>query len=253
MSDCTFKIEIFTTSSEQYPLIASKSAFLLSFQVRQDLTLTFSIEVSHESWADSPSIITNHFILLLTFFLHIYAQMQVEIEAPGEQEEKHEKEETPETDLDSSRAPEAPEFPSAEDHGKDSPLEVHGDQAHPGSSTAGLEQHEERREQEEETHEKPAGEPHPSVSTDGKGIESFQDSSEHHEAPKSQEAPDTDTSKEPEHKEPAVNGEIQVMAGSGEAAEEITQPEEPVLDKSPPSEVQSQELEVPDIKQEHTE
>lgn len=178
--------------------------------------------------------------------------MQVEIEAPGEQEEKQEREETPEADPESSTAVQAPEFPSAEDHGEDSPLEVHHDQAHPGSSTAGLQQHEERREQEEETHEKPAGESHPSVSADGQGAESCQDSSEHHEALKSQEAPDTDTFQEPEHKEPAPDGEIQVLADSGEAAEEIAQPEEPKLGKSPPSEVQSQVLEVPDIKQEYT-
>lgn len=181
--------------------------------------------------------------------------MQVEIEASGEEEEKqHEREETPEADPESSRAVEAPEFPSAEDHGEDSPLEVHDDEAHPGSSTAGLQQHEERREQEEETYEKPAGESHPSVSADAEGTESCQESSEHHEALKSQEAPDTDTDtfQEPEHKEPAPDGEIQVMADSGEAAEKITQPEEPELGKSPQSEVQSQVLEVPGIKQEHT-
>lgn len=167
--------------------------------------------------------------------------MQVEMEATGE---KQEKEETPDTDPDNCRAP------CAEDDEEESPLEVHGDQAHPGSSTAGLQQHEERREQEEETHEKPVGESHPSASADGEGIESLQDSSEHHAALESQESPDTDMSKQPE---PAVEGEIQVMAGSGEAAEEITQPEEPELGKSPPSEVPSQELEAPDIKQERTE
>lgn len=175
------------------------------------------------------------------------------MEATGEEEEKHEKEETPETDPDSSRAPEAPELPSAEDHGEEPPLEVHGDQAHSDGATFGLQQQEERREKEEETHEEPAGESHPSASADGKGTESPQDSSKHHEAPESQESPDTDASKQPEHKEPAVDEEIQVMAGSVDAAEEITQPEEPELGKSPLSEVPSQELEVPDIKQEHTE
>ncbi|XP_044052900.1 heat shock protein 67B1 [Siniperca chuatsi] len=179
----------------------------------------------------------------------IIIPIKVEMEAAGE---KQEKEEAPDTDPDSSKAPEAPDFLPAEADGEESPLEVHGDQAHPGSTTAGLQQHEERREQEEETHEKPAVESHPSVPADGKGTESLQDSSKHHEPLESQESPDTDT-QQPEHKEPAVDGEIQVMAGSGEAAEEITQPEEPELGKSPQSEVPSQELEAPDIKQEHTE
>lgn len=152
--------------------------------------------------------------------------------------------ETAEADPESNKAVEAPEFPSAEDHGEDSTLEVHGDQAHPGSSTAGLQQHEERREQEEETHEKSAGESHPSVSADGEGTESCRESSEHHE--------DADTFQEPEHREPALGGEIQVLADSEESAEEITQPEERVPGKGPPSEVQSQVLEVPDIKQELT-
>lgn len=173
--------------------------------------------------------------------------MQVEMEATGE---KQEKEETPDTDPDNCRAPEAPDFPCAEDGEEESPLEVHGDQAHPGSATAGLQQHEERREEEEETHEKPVGESHPSAPADVEGTESLQDSSNHHAALESQTSPDTDMSKQPEHKEPAVDGEIQVMAGSGEAAEEITQPEEPERGKSPPSEVPSQELEAPDIKQE---
>lgn len=176
--------------------------------------------------------------------------MQVEMEVTGE---KQETEEAPDTKPDSWRTPETPDFPSAEDEGEESPLEVHGDQAHPGSTTAGLQQHEERREQEEETHEKPAGESHPSVPADGKGTDSLQDSSKHQETLESQESPDTDMSKQPEHKEPAADGEIQVMAGSGEAAEEITQLEDPELGKSPPSEVPSQELEDPDVKQEHTE
>lgn len=168
----------------------------------------------------------------------------------GEKQEKEE-EEALDTEPDICRAPEAPCFLSAEDDGEESPLEVHGDPAQSGSATAGLQQHEERREQEEETHEKPAGESHPSVLADGEGPESLQDSSKHHEA---QESPDTDMSKQPEHKEPAMDGEIQVMSGSGEAAEEeITHPEEPELGKSPPSEGPSQELEGPDIKQEHTE
>ncbi|XP_035514179.1 heat shock protein 67B1 [Morone saxatilis] len=180
----------------------------------------------------------------------IIIPIKVEMEVAGEKEEK---EEAPDTEPDSSRATEAPDFPSAEDKGEETPLEVHDDQAHPGSATAGLQQHEERREQEEETHEKPAGESHPSVLADGEGTESLQDSSKHQETLESQESSDTDMSKQPEHKEPAVDGEIQVMAGSGEAAEAITQPEEPELGKSPLSEVPSQELEDPDIKQEHTE
>lgn len=167
--------------------------------------------------------------------------MQVEIEVTGEQEEI-----TPDTDPDSSRAPEAPEFPSSEVHGEESPLEVYGDQAHPGSSTAGLQQHEEGREQEEETHEKPAGETHPSAAADAEGTESLHDSSKHHEALESQETPDTDTSQQSEHKEPAVDGEVQVMA-----AEEITQSEEPELGKSPLSEVPSQVQQAPE--QQHTE
>lgn len=175
--------------------------------------------------------------------------MQVEVEAAGE---KWEKEEVPDVDSDGFRAPEAPDFPSAEEV-EESPLGVRGDQAHPGSATAGLQQHEERREEEEETHEKPAGESHPSAPADGEGTEGLQDSSKHQEGPGSQESPDADTSKQPEHKEPAVDGEIQVMAGSGEAAEEIAQPEESELGKSPLSEVPSQELEAPDVKQEHTE
>ncbi|KAI3372568.1 hypothetical protein L3Q82_023049 [Scortum barcoo] len=176
--------------------------------------------------------------------------IKVEMEANGE---KLEKEETPDTDPDTCRAPEAPDFPCAEGDREEPPLEVHGDQAHPGSAAAGLQQHEERREQEEETHEKPVGESHPSAPADGEGTETPQDSSKHDAALESQESPDTDMSKQPEHKEPAVDGEIQVMAGSREAAEEISQPEEPELGKNPPSEVPSQELEAPDIKQEHTE
>ncbi|XP_071339836.1 uncharacterized protein [Trachinotus anak] len=182
----------------------------------------------------------------------IIIPIKMEMEATGEQEEEQLKEETPETEPDSSTAPEAPVSQSAEDHGEEPLLEVHGDQAHPGSATAGLQQHEERREEEEDIHEKPAGESHPSApADDGKGTESLQDSSEPHESPENQASPDTDMSKQPEQEEPAVDVEIQ--AGSVEAAEEITQPEEPEVGKSPPSEVLSQELEAPDIKQERTE
>uniref|UniRef100_A0A3Q3IN59 SHSP domain-containing protein n=1 Tax=Monopterus albus TaxID=43700 RepID=A0A3Q3IN59_MONAL len=181
----------------------------------------------------------------------IIIPIKVEMEADGK-EEKHEKEETPETDPGSS-APVASGSPSVEDHGEESPLEVHGDQAHPGSATAGIQQHEERREQEEETNDKPDRESHP-VSANGEGSESLHDSSVHHEGLKSQESPHTDTSTEPEHKEAAVGEEIQQVVGdSGGAAEEISQPEELELGKSPPNGVLSQVLEDPDIKQEHAE
>lgn len=167
----------------------------------------------------------------------------MELEATAE---KQEKEEAPDA---KPGATEASDSPSAQGEGKESPLEVHGDQAQPGSATDGPQQHEERREQEEEeeTHEKPAGESHPSAPVGGEDPDGLQDSSQQHEAQ------DAEESKQPEHKEAAVDGEIQVMAGSGEAAEEIAHPEEPELGKSPPSEVQSQELEAPDIKQERTE
>ncbi|XP_010731308.3 heat shock protein 67B1 [Larimichthys crocea] len=178
----------------------------------------------------------------------IIIPIKVEMEVT---EEKKEKEEAPDADPDSRGAPETADFPSAGDGGEESPLEVHDDQAQPDSTTAELQQHEERRE--EETHEEPAGESNPSLPADGEGTESLQDSSEHQETMESQESPDTDTSKQPEHKEPAVDEEIQVMADSGQAAEEIAQPAEPELGKSPPSEVLSQELEDPDKKQEHTE
>lgn len=213
---------------------------LLEFPLTKGLAYKFSIEVGHR-------FMSNHSISLLKFS-NIYAQMQVELEATGE---KQETEEAPDTEPDSQRAPETPDFPSAEDEGAESPLEVHSDQAHPGSTTAGFQQHEERRELEEETHVKPAGESHPSVPADGKGTDSPQDSFKHQDTLESQESPHTDMSKQPEHKEPAVDGEIQVMAGSGEAAEEITQPEDPELGKSPPNQVPSQEQEDPDIKQEH--
>lgn len=164
--------------------------------------------------------------------------IKVELEATGE---KQEKEDAPDTDPDYCRAPEAADSPSAQcEREEESPPEVRGDQAHPGGATAGLQQHEEGREQEEETHEQPAGESHPSEPVDDEGTESLQDSSKH------EENPDTDMSKEA-----AVDGAVQVMEGSGEAAEEITNPEEPELGKSPPSEVLSQEA--PDVKQEDTE
>nr|XP_046242335.1 heat shock protein beta-1 [Scatophagus argus] len=180
----------------------------------------------------------------------IIIPIKVEMEVTGA---KQEKEETPDTGADSG-ATEDPEFPSAEYKTEKPPLEVHGDQAHPGSTTAGLQQHEERREQEEETRDKPAGESHPSVSADGDGTESLQDSSMHQETLQSQESPDTQTSKELEHNEPVVDGGIQqVMTGSGEAAEEVSQPEEPEQGTSPKSDMPSQEMVDPNIKQERTE
>ncbi|XP_058492377.1 heat shock protein beta-1 [Solea solea] len=181
--------------------------------------------------------------------------IKLEMEATGEQEEKREEEETPEKDSDSSRGAEATDCVCAEDHEVESPLEAHSDQVQPDSATDDLQQHEERGEQEqqeEEIHAKIAGEAHPSVSA-----EILQDSSKQHEDLENQENPDTDVSKQPEHKEPATNGEIQVMDpdhGSAEAAKEINLPEEQELGKGPLSEVTSQELETPDIKQEeHTE
>lgn len=153
--------------------------------------------------------------------------MQVEVTGTEEQGEKS-------LDPDSVRAP------SAEDEGDASPLEVRGDQAHPGGSTAGFKQHDERREEEEETDEKPAGDSHPSELSDGDGTKSLHESTEQHESLKSKESPDTDTSQQLESKEAAVAGEAQV------AAEEVTPPQEPDLGESPTSEVQSRELEAPE-------
>ncbi|XP_071753735.2 uncharacterized protein LOC139910369 [Centroberyx gerrardi] len=182
----------------------------------------------------------------------IIIPIKVEKESTGEQGEEYKKEDTPETDAESRDhqpsapgAAEVPEFPSAEapDRGEASPQEVHSDQAQPGSTTAGPQQREEGREQEEETHGEPAGGSHPSAPADGEGTESLQESFKHHEALDIPDSPDTAASKQTE----TVEGEIQVMEGSGEAAEELTQPEEPELGKSPPSEGPSQELE-----QDHT-
>lgn len=139
---------------------------------------------------------------------------------------------------DSSRA-------SAEDHQAEPPLEEHGDQAHPGTA-AGLQQHDGRREQEEETHEKPAGESHPSAPADGEGSKSLHDAPEQHEALESKESPDANVSQQLEHEGPAGDAEVQVMAGPGEATEEITQPQEPEPGRSPSSEVPSQQLVAPE-------
>ncbi|XP_034728178.1 heat shock protein 67B1 [Etheostoma cragini] len=179
----------------------------------------------------------------------IIIPIKVELDVTGEKMEK----EAPNTEPGSCREPETPCFPSPEDDGEECALKVLGDQAHPCSATAGLQQNEERRDQEEETHEKPAGDYHPSTPGDGEGTENLQDSSKHNEAQEIQEDPGTDPSKQPEQKDPVVGGEIQVMAGSGGAAEEIARAEEMALGKNGPSKVPSQDLEAPDIKQEHTE
>lgn len=157
---------------------------------------------------------------------------------------EQEREEAPDTHPDN--------LPSAEDEGEDSPPGVLGDQAHPGSTT-GLEWHEERREQEEETSERPIEESHPSEPADGEGTEDLQDFPKHQEILESRQSVDTDITEQLEHEEPIVDKEVQVMGGSGEAAEEIAQPEEPQLGKNLQSEVPSQELKDPDIKQECTE
>ncbi len=157
--------------------------------------------------------------------------MQVELEATGE---KQEKEKVPDTEPEA----ETPDFPFAEDGGKESSPEVHDDHEHPGSATAGLQKHEEKREQEEETQEKPAGETHPSVLAEGEGTESLQDSFKHQETLESQESPDTDMSEQTELKEQAIDGEIKVMESTEVAAEEITQPEEPEPEPQPQPEPQ---------------
>ncbi|CAJ1069472.1 hypothetical protein L3Q82_023049 [Xyrichtys novacula] len=173
--------------------------------------------------------------------------IKVEMEAAGD---KKEKEGAPDTDPGSCSAPDDPDSTYAGADGEESPpLEVRGDQAHPGSSAAGLQQHEEKREEGEETREKPAGESHLSEPAHGEGTESFQDAFMHDAAPEIQENLDKDMLKQQEHNEPDMDGEKQEMQGSSTAAE-ITQPEGAELDKGPPSQVPSQELE--DIKQEYT-
>ncbi|XP_068576781.1 uncharacterized protein si:dkey-1k23.3 [Cebidichthys violaceus] len=178
----------------------------------------------------------------------IIIPIKVELEVTGEKQERHE---DPETELDNCRAMEAQCFPSADDDGKESQPEVQGDQAHPDSAAAGPQQHDEGKEQEEETHEEPAGESRPSAPVDGEDIVSLQDSQKRRE---DQETP-TDASERAEQKQPAVDGEIQVVAGSEEeAAEEISHPEEPEPGESPPSQEDlSQEPEAADVKQEHAE
>lgn len=106
-----------------------------------------------------------------------------------------------------------------DDEGEESPLEVHGDQAHPGRTATGLQKHEEMNEQEKETDEKPVEKSHPLVAADGEGLESLQDSFRHQEKLESRESLDTDTPEHLEQEEPVVDADIRVMAGSGEAAE----------------------------------
>ncbi|KAM3611428.1 uncharacterized protein V6R79_018392 [Siganus canaliculatus] len=157
-------------------------------------------------------------------------------------EEKQEKDDAPDRDQESGKVLETPDFPSAEDKGEESALEPPSDQDHPGTVTAGLQQHEEMREQEEESYERPAGESLP-VPADGEGTESVQDTSRYQDTPESQEHPDIDTSK-PEDEE------IPATASSEEVAEERTQMEESDLDKNHESKILSQEPEFHDaIKQ----
>lgn len=163
------------------------------------------------------------------------------------------KEEAPDADPNSCKAPEGPDFPSAEDEGEECPLEAHSDQGHPGSAMPGLPQYEERRDTEEEAYEEPAGGTHFSVPVDGKDTESLKDSSKHKETMESRESPATGTSNLLEPEEPVVDEDVQVMAGSGEAAVETTQPKGSQLGNNSQSEVPSQDLKDPDIKQEQTE
>lgn len=164
------------------------------------------------------------------------------MEITGEEQEKEEASDTHPENL-----------PSAEDEGEGTPPGVLGDQAHPGSSITGLQQHEEKREQEEETSKRPIEESLPSEPADGEGTEDLQDFPKHREILESRQSVDTDTTEQLEHEEPMVDKEVQVMGGSGEAAEEIAQPLEPRLGMNPQSEVPSQELKDPDVKQECTE
>ncbi|XP_041854688.1 heat shock protein beta-1 [Melanotaenia boesemani] len=108
------------------------------------------------------------------------------------------------------------------------------EQAQPGGATT---------ETEMETFEKPAGELHPSDTAEDESTECLQQSSEHHETLESKENLSTST------QEAVVLVAIQAKE---EGAEDVTQPEEQEMGKSPQSEVQSQELEAADMKQEHT-
>ncbi|XP_047238080.1 heat shock protein beta-1 [Girardinichthys multiradiatus] len=129
-----------------------------------------------------------------------------------------------------------------EDQGEESLLEACSDQVQPSNTTAGPEQGD------EETSEKPAGQSHSLLPVEDKSLESVQKSSEQCKVPESQEG--LSTSNLLEHKEPVVDGEIQVKA---KGAEELSLPEEQELGSGPPIDVQSQELEAANIEQEHTE
>lgn len=142
----------------------------------------------------------------------MFIKTQVELEVTGERLEKYE---APDAELESCRTPEAQSLPSAEEDGKESQQEDRGQRADPG------------------TGDRPASP---------------------RESPEPRVDPQTraDESEQPGHGEPAVDGEIQVAAGSGEAAEEIARPDGPEPGQTPPSEDPVRELEAADVKQEHT-
>lgn len=120
--------------------------------------------------------------------------------------------------------------------------EVHDDQDQPSSTSAETEQ------KDEGTQEQTAAGTHPSAPAEEKILESLQ-KSEQLKAPESLEGPGTST--QLEQKELVTDdGDIQVKEEGGE---ELTQPQEQDLGSSPPSDVQSQELEAADMKQEATE
>ncbi|KAM8885362.1 uncharacterized protein AB9W97_013018 [Spinachia spinachia] len=167
--------------------------------------------------------------------------IKVELEVTGEKLEKYE---APDKGLENCRTPEAQSLPSAEEDGGESQHEVPGQQAEPGSATVGLRQHEE---DEAESHEDAAAESRPAAAADAAA--SPRDSPEPREDPQIH----TDASEQPGHGEPAVDGELLVAAGSGEAAGEIARPQGPEPGRTPPSEGPNRELEPADVNQEPTE
>ncbi|KAK6306021.1 heat shock protein 67B1 [Coregonus clupeaformis] len=123
--------------------------------------------------------------------------------------------------------------------------EVPGEKAHPDGATAGTKRHEEKRggAEEGETLVKPAGE--------GREGEVFPDPTEPFEHLDTPDSPDTVTSDHGEQKtDPAQDHdqELHHPEGSGEAAEDLAQPEEPEPGTSPSVEGahHSKELEVPE-------
>lgn len=172
----------------------------------------------------------------------MFIKTQVELEVTGERLEKYE---APDAELESCRTPEAQSLPSAEEDGKESQQEDRGQRADPGSATVGPQQH---KEEEEETREETAAESRPPAAVDGDRPASPRESPEPRVDPQTR----ADESEQPGHGEPAVDGEIQVAAGSGEAAEEIARPDGPEPGQTPPSEDPVRELEAADVKQEHT-